>query len=1005
MSTLPNRLLSTVVALTILVPSVLLSQVKIKEKVEIQPKPPAHAARIGGIYDFYSPPLFITDAFVLSLKSAVTITGTVDVSDQIGYFQSADVSYVVYDYFDPSVFYGTAVAWKGREPAAWGGHLYEGQQPCTDTLEAGTTPDVELLLGFAGFDGFGARQFIGSESALDFSFTGMRTKLDGSPAPVTGTAHVIGSVVPSARFSGWKIEARPPFLGCGQGTLLSITPLDGSGAQYSPAALELMSGSFTVSVRAKGSYACLEYGDQEGGQVTITIPQEDECILVLDTRRGDIPGGLDTAIVTVTGGGKSVTLQVTLRCEGGLHFDFGYVQDVQHGQSGWMQPAILDASGNYVDNPPEHYFKFELLGDAPTWGTLYDVDTWRRGSVLDSVASTYIEFDPWGKEPQSPTQVSIRISAENGTIPSATATFMVLPPQMRAVAGKSTLSYGDTTSLRLQVRYPDGPWMDKPTDWTGNYYIAQADTFGYLYNADSSKSGICISDTLPVIYYYAKPESEPDSIEVLIPLMSQESGSSPVSAALQSARSSKLLQRQANVPQFKVSARGTKKMPPKTLGGGVPGGGEHYGLARLKVRKSEILLGETKYYYVKDDGDGNLSIEETTDSTRNPGVQQNVWQGSPVTVVIDGPNSGKKLGVYWEKKAPGGSLLLPGMVRLVGRYWHADSVYRVNLIATYSGNPSRTIEVKKPVRLFDQNVFDKPFNTTQNIKDAALNIDSLCIWYGGTIGIPPQVIKGQMFRESYHVRNRFDPSYRYEPWADYGFAHGRYSVSYSSQPFWVTGAGTYAMGEGKAIPLDHKNVEPVYYPTGPISIADYITDPSNWPRYFTRETREFVGLDGSSRSDNLTKRFREYCDKWYYVYLLPIGKGALDAAIDLIQRDIRKKYTDYAQTRKAASYGLIQMLYTTAIESRLGFNRGKSISNSSAPEELNDETIEMPFYRTFTEKNLKLEFGAPNAIVPNDSWPKGWEQTWMNSLARYNKKEGYPASVFDHARKFYPQED
>ena len=318
MSTLPNRLLITVVALTILVPSVLLSQVKIKEKVEIQPKPPAHAARIGGIYDFYSPPLFITDAFVLSLKSAVTITGTVDVSDQIGYFQSADVSYVVYDYFDPSVFYGTAVAWKGREPAPWGGNWYEGQSPCTVTLQAGKTPDVELLLGRAGFDGFGKRQFTGSESALDFSFTGMRTKRDGSPAPVTGTGHVIGSALASARFNGWKIEARPPFLGCGESTSLSITPLDGSGAQYCPVASELMSGSFTVSVQAKGNYAYLQYGDQEGNSVTISVPQQYgqyECDLVLDTRRGDIPGDRDTAIVTVTGGGSSKSIPVELMCE------------------------------------------------------------------------------------------------------------------------------------------------------------------------------------------------------------------------------------------------------------------------------------------------------------------------------------------------------------------------------------------------------------------------------------------------------------------------------------------------------------------------------------------------------------------------------------------------------------------------------------------------------------------------------------------------------------------
>ncbi|MEK6755485.1 MAG: hypothetical protein AABZ02_04965, partial [Bacteroidota bacterium] len=63
----------------------------------------------------------------------------------------------------------------------------------------------------------------------------------------------------------------------------------------------------------------------------------------------------------------------------------------------------------------------------------------------------------------------------------------------------------------------------------------------------------------------------------------------------------------------------------------------------------------------------------------------------------------------------------------------------------------------------------------------------------------------------------------------------------------------------------------------------------------------------------------------------------------------------------------------------------------------------MPLYRSFTEKNLQLQFARGNGVVPEANWPKGWEQTWMDSFKNYNNDPGYGVSVLDHARKFYPQ--
>jgi len=435
----------------------------------------------------------------------------------------------------------------------------------------------------------------------------------------------------------------------------------------------------------------------------------------------------------------------------------------------------------------------------------------------------------------------------------------------------------------------------------------------------------------------------------------------------------------------------------------------------LGLDRDVILLGETKYYAAArelDPTDPEMKKEvlrlytvTNFDETGKPLFRGHETEVRYATALRSGEETatlyhGKKW-PRWESDAVRMMDLDEGLIRIIGRYWKEGSEEnKVNLWVQSTTKPDlfgkRLIEVKKPEKLHDPRVFNKPFDVTWNIRNELLNIDELCIEYGGKIGISPQIIKGQMFQESDKTGDRFNPSYRYEPWADYGFAHGEHAKDYAQQPFCVTGQPPKPMGEGKDIPLDHQNVKPVYYPTSPVSIAEYAI--SNWGKYWDSEKLTVVGsTDGP---DNLTDRWRNYLIAWYAGYST-IGQDPSWLATRLLYRHIRQKYVDYAQTRKAASYGLIQMLYTTALVQ--GYNKGKSISTSQAPEELNDETIEMPFYQTFTDKNLRLQFGGSKSIVPNANWPKGWEQTWKDSFKKYNKHPGYGVSVFKHARKFHPQ--
>jgi hypothetical protein len=419
------------------------------------------------------------------------------------------------------------------------------------------------------------------------------------------------------------------------------------------------------------------------------------------------------------------------------------------------------------------------------------------------------------------------------------------------------------------------------------------------------------------------------------------------------------------------------------------------------VKPSDILLGETKYYTAKPDPDqySNLIITESSSPDLGDGDERVIFEDP---VIADDAINNDKIGVYWDYLKPNSKEGLDdGVIRLIGRYWKQDIKYKVKLHAVLKelGREGAVeIEVKKPARLYDINSSSPWYNEAWGIRGNRIDIDSLCIWYGGNIGIPPQVIKGQMFEESYKEGGNFWPSYRYEPWADYDFVYNNKtqanSDAYMKQPFWVTGETPKPMGEGKDIPVDHRNVNntnPPPYPTIPISIADYAFQ--HWDDYCSQSSKTIID------SSPLTETYRKYLKECKDAWLIPFsGEGQYSLAKKLIQRDIQKNYTDPAQTRKAASYGFIQMLYTTALTQ--GYNAGKSIETSSAPEELNDELIEMPFYKKFTEKNLRLVLGGN---VPDSQWSDGWEMTWMNSFTKYNLKKKYPSNVFNNAKLFYPQ--
>ncbi|MGA3288552.1 MAG: hypothetical protein ABSD46_14150, partial [Bacteroidota bacterium] len=353
-----------------------------------------------------------------------------------------------------------------------------------------------------------------------------------------------------------------------------------------------------------------------------------------------------------------------VQCPPGYHFNipetYNMQYGMQYGETTYISTEILNGCGwNNVYEPPESYFKYELVGDTLS-GTLRDLTTGRTGAVLDSARSLMIEFDMWGKEPDALETITLKVSAVNGTIDPATGTINVYPPEVRAIPGKSELTYGDTTSLTIEVRLPGGNWMPMPYDWYGTYTIMQADTFGFLYNTDSTVIGSSIRNKDPKINFAVNPETEPDSVEVLIQLFASEpcyncgvgkimpSDTMNLGSRQQPLKTSTLLKQriQDNIltnhqsPMLKQQLTNniSKKSVSSTASPIRVNNNWHYGLARLMVKKKplcpvvemskkDIYPGDTVFLSVVGKDQNNNKVPYSADQTFDVSIPEGAEYG------------------------------------------------------------------------------------------------------------------------------------------------------------------------------------------------------------------------------------------------------------------------------------------------------------------------------------------------------------------------------------------
>jgi hypothetical protein len=472
---------------------------------------------------------------------------------------------------------------------------------------------------------------------------------------------------------------------------------------------------------------------------------------------------------------------------------------------------------------------------------------------------------------------------------------------------------------------------------------------------------------------------------------------------------------------------GTFNGSTETLSITVTGGGKS-ATVPVVLTKNEILLGETKYYYVAD-VDGWPKIKETSStSVPEDAMPDSEWGEEPVEVVESGLNSGRRLGVYWErgKPIPNATGTLPdALIRLIGRYWSADSVYKVRLSATdsYGETVSTVIEVEKPAKLGDNSIA-RSRRIYLDIEGKPIDVDSLCVFYGGIHGIPPQFIKGQIQEECAFSQalQKLVPSYRFEPYTEQLTIYNR-SARYGNNPFFVRGPWDTQMGTGKCIPSpqcppEHKNVSFIPYILYPKTLWDFVYDYSQLvtidpPRGdITPKQHAIYGtrtLEGKMDFGKETySTMQKMYDQLYELYDDQLGgtdkARAADLARELMASRMRDEWNGVgwknivAQTRIASSFGLLQMLYTTATE-----EREYPTGSDNRPEDLNDTKTCMDFSMMHLNELVKKAVRSKLGGKQND-WPGGFEGAFRDYIyPRWNPKTAYPQTVLSNSLNHMPK--
>lgn len=632
------------------------------------------------------------------------------------------------------------------------------------------------------------------------------------------------------------------------------------------------------------------------------------------------------------------------------------------------------------------------------YGVLVNPMTGDKGTSLENIAtsggSLILNFEATGENPSIADTVIMHLVPSSASIAPVDIQWVIAPSPIDVTLVPDVLSPGDTANVIIKRKNIDGSTEDFPSDQEFEVSITGGCDRGELLVGDSLAN--YFSDVTQPVKFVASQSFTSDSLALQIRVGSNIGGgiaSSIVKGKNKNAKavSSALNKKKENYEKLlaeKIKARQKQK----TADAGSCYAGEYRtntfgtGEGALTNNSPNILLGETKYYRARVDAGGKLQIEEVKPGSDgiphlNGGITTDVWGNNPVTPV----KSGENVGVYWEKEKPVWGTtqnLAKGLIRLIGRYWNKDNTNKIKLTAQSEAAPiSIEIEVKKPSKLGSSN------STAKDVFGNLISIDDICITAGEENGIPPQIIKGQMLKET-----GFTNAYRYEPFVDIkyqidGKSRKELFENYSYFRVNSINLGSINMPASNI----HINVWPNYYPNMPRKIANYITE--NIWMYIQKPTGKNKYRPVVVGNRSLTDILRNY-----YVKALEHNKttaynNSVSQLKDYLMSDDFPNGKLYAQTRIVASYGMLQQTFYDAHSKNIA---GFSVSNPNQPPELLNEM----------NYSIKAYIKRIGIVINNNggyNWSKGFENGWEEILSNYNPFESnYVIDVINNSKLFLP---
>ena len=262
-----RRIVSSWFLLLNLLANTSLSQVIIREKVQIQPAPRLITTSTTSSASYLSPPAFLTPVVgppQVALPSNITVDGTIN-------FTPAQLEPRQWALLRLTGVGPTAIELHYIEKTI-SGQLIERKSTFSGPVGVcgGGVPQLQTFDGSVGGSSF---QFNNSGNQVTYTVTGgVRQGPQHFTVPVPATVTSSASAQPGFELAQWAIgPSQDSLVGSGSATL-TITALNASGDQYFVCTTSNADATVTVSIQAQGAYVYLRGPDgQEGSSITLSF--------------------------------------------------------------------------------------------------------------------------------------------------------------------------------------------------------------------------------------------------------------------------------------------------------------------------------------------------------------------------------------------------------------------------------------------------------------------------------------------------------------------------------------------------------------------------------------------------------------------------------------------------------------------------------------------------------------------------------------------------------------